>query len=128
MKMSAATRGAPDPVRGQEAETGHPEPDQNESYPPTLVFDQLSREQRHQERTEPGPGQGDARRNPAITIEPGLHRRNRGRVANRQPETKARTERDIGFPNCPDRARGNERSAAEQRAGAGYPVRADPIR
>jgi hypothetical protein len=56
-----------------------------------------------------------------------LHSRNGGRVADRQTEAKAQPERDIGFPNPPDRARCNERSTGEQRACAGYPVRADPI-
>ena len=91
-----------------EAEAGNPEPDHDEGHPPTLAVDQPPREQRHQERTEPGTRQSDSRRNPAIAVEPGLHGRNRGRVADRQTEAKAQPERDIGFPNPPDCARCNE--------------------
>src|SRR5438132_1142329 len=86
--------GTPNPIRNHEAEAGNPEPDHDEGHPPTLAVDQPPREQRHQERTEPGTRQGDSRRNPAIAIEPGLHGGNRGRVAERQTKAKAQPEPD----------------------------------
>jgi len=94
IKMSAANPGGAGSNSRPGSRNRPPRARQDESYAPTLVFDQPSREQRHQERTEPSARQGDAGRNPAIAIEPGLHRRNRGRVADRQPETKTRAEGD----------------------------------
>jgi len=64
---------------------------------------------------------------PGFAVEPGLHRRDRGRVAHCQAEAKAQAKRDIGLPHCLNRGRCSERSAGEQRACTGYPVGAHPI-
>ena len=91
--MSAANPGAPDPIRGQVAETGHPEPDRmRATRQPSSSISHLASSGI---KTVPSPVPDKAMPDaiPRL-IEPGLHRRNRGRVADRQPETKTRAEGD----------------------------------
>src|SRR5260370_16714198 len=104
--------GTPNPIRNHEAEAGNPEPNHHEGHPPALAVDQPSREQRHQERAEPSTRQGDSRRDPAVAVEPGLHGRNRGRVADRQTEAKAPPNPHVAFPNPPHSPPSNPRSPA----------------
>ena len=58
IKMSAANPGGAGSNSRPGSRNRPPRARQDESYAPTLVFDQPSREQRHQERTEPSARQG----------------------------------------------------------------------
>ena len=93
IKMSAANPGAPDPIRGQVAETGHPEPDRMRAtrQPSSSISHLASSGIKSVPSPVPDKAMPDAI--PRL-IEPGLHRRNRGRVADRQLETKTRAEGD----------------------------------